>query len=376
MSETSISPTEPPQLHGAVVYFYACDIAYDMQQTAVTSLLGQRLEPLQIDPRKRSPRGQNFFRPLMAILPTLECTVQGRPVRFEVAVKLLPIGALSFTLRTEFQTDEFSQLGQWHDLRFDDDQTLVGWVKQLAERARRELLPFAIRPHERLPEGEFYTVFCLESDSLGAKSLAADWLSLNRPKVAAVLTNERGPHRLAAQEIESSTSHALSYYEHDLVVVDWDCALVIDHPADFPETLYVLELANVQLEELEAYDVAIDESLERAYRDLSGKRRARKSSVLHELKELRMDLARFSDGLQNITKFFGEWHLARVYEHTARVFHLADWHRAIDEKLKTLDSLYEMLKQDQNHRVMLWMEAAIVLMFILDLVMIFWGLGK
>ena len=98
--------------------------------------------------------------------------------------------------------------------------------------------------------------------------------------------------------------------------------------------------------------------------------------MLHELKELRIDLARFSDELQNITKFFGEWHLARVYENTARVFHLADWHRAIDEKLKTLDSLYEMLKQDQNHRVMLWLEAAIVLLFIMDLVLLFWGTGK
>jgi hypothetical protein len=376
MSETSIPPTETRHLRGAVVYLYSFDIAYDMQQVVVSSLLGQRLEPLQIDPRKRSPRGQNFFRPLMAVLPTLERSVNGQLVRFDVAVKLLPIGALSFTLRTDFQTAEFSDLAQWHDLRFDDGETLVAWVKQLAERARLELIPFAIRPHDRLPEGEFYTVFCLQADSLEVNAMASEWLILNRSEVAAVLTNERGPHRLSTQEIESSTSHALSYYEHDLVVVDWDCALVIDHPTDFPETLYVLELANVQLEELEAYDVAIDESLERAYRDLSEKRGARKSTVLHELKELRMDLARFSDGLQNITKFFGEWHLARVYEHTARVFHLADWHRAIDEKLKTLDSLYEMLKQDQNHRIMLWMEAAIVLMFVLDLVMIFWGLGK
>jgi hypothetical protein len=367
---------EPGPFNGEVVYFFAFDFAYDMQQKVMTSLLGQVLEPFQIDPRKRSPRGQNFFRPLMANLPPLVRNVGGQAVTFEIAVKLMPIGALSFTLRSGFQTAEFSQLLQWHDLRFDDGETLVSWVKQLAERARQELIPYAIRPHERLPEGEFYTVFCLRADSVGLASTAADWLAINRTEVAAVLTNEKGPARLSAQEIEGSTSHTLSYYQHDLVVVDWDCALVIDHTADFPETLYVLELANVQLEELEAYDIAIDEFLDRAYRDLSMKRRTRKYGMLHELKELRMDLARFSDGLQNITKFFGEWHLARVYEHTARVFHLTDWHRAIDEKLKTLDSLYEMLKQDQNHRIMLWLEAAIVLMFLLDLIMIFQGPGK
>jgi hypothetical protein len=372
--ELPISKARP--LEGVVVYFYAFDFAYDMQQRVVATLLGQRLEPFQIDPRKRSPRGQNFYRPLMATLPPLERRVAGKLVRFEVAVKLLPIGALSFTVKAAFQADGILQLAHWHDLGFDEGGTLVSWVKQIAESARQELIPLAIRPHPQLPEGEFYTVFCLQADSLELKLEAADWLAANRAGIAAVLTNERGPHRLSAQEIDGSTSHTLSYYQHDLVVVDWDCALVIDHPSDFPETLYVLELANVQLEELEAYDTVMDAALERAYRDLSVPRRSTRSSVLHELKELRMDLARFSDDLQNITKFFGEWHLARVYEHTSRIFHLTDWHRAIDEKLQTLDSLYEMLKQDQNHRVMLWMEAAIVLMFVLDLVMIFWGLGK
>jgi len=137
-----------------------------------------------------------------------------------------------------------------------------------------------------------------------------------------------------------------------------------------------MELANVQLEELEAYDTFIDDALERAYRDLRGPRAAKRGGVLHELKELRIDLSRFSDELSNITKFFGEWHLARVYENTARVFHLADWHRAIDEKLKTLDSLYEMLKQDQNHRIMLWLETGIVLLFVIDVIMLFAGLAK
>jgi hypothetical protein len=35
-----------------------------------------------------------------------------------------------------------------------------------------------------------------------------------------------------------------------------------------------------------------------------------------------------------------------------------------------------MLKQDRNHKVMLWREAGIVLLFILDLAMIFAGTHK
>jgi uncharacterized Rmd1/YagE family protein len=91
------------------------------------------------------------------------------------------------------------------------------------------------------------------------------------------------------------------------------------------------------------------------------------------LREIRIDMARVSDELLNITKFFGDWHLARVYEHLAARFHLADWHRTLEEKLKTLDELYEILKHDQNNRWMLMLETMIVLLFIVDLVILFVG---
>jgi hypothetical protein len=65
-----------------------------------------------------------------------------------------------------------------------------------------------------------------------------------------------------------------------------------------------------------------------------------RGDIMRELREIRVDLARSSDELSNITKFFGDWHLARIYQNISARFHLADWHRTLEEKLKTLDSLY------------------------------------
>ena len=135
-----------------------------------------------------------------------------------------------------------------------------------------------------------------------------------------------------------------------------------------------MELANLQLAELEAYDRILDDSLERAYRDLSSRPIRGRTSILRELREIRIDLARFSDELSNITKFFGDWHLARIYKNIAARFHLADWHRTIDEKLKTLDGLYQILKHDQTNRWMLILELTIVLLFIIDLAVLLMGL--
>src|SRR5436189_5194723 len=97
----------------------------------------------------------------------------------------------------------------------------------------------------------------------------------------------------------------------------------------------------------------------------------RRANMMRELRELRIDLARFSDELSNITKFFGDWHLARIYENISARFHLADWHRTIDDKLQTLADLYQLLNHDQTNRWMLILEFTIVLLFVIELVILF-----
>jgi hypothetical protein len=116
--------------------------------------------------------------------------------------------------------------------------------------------------------------------------------------------------------------------------------------------------------------------LERSYRDLSERPARARRDVLRELRDIRIDLARFNDELSNITKFFGDWHLARIYENISARFHLGDWHRSINGKLKTLDDLYQLLKYDQNNRWMLILELTIVLLFVIDLVIVFLGLKR
>jgi hypothetical protein len=135
-----------------------------------------------------------------------------------------------------------------------------------------------------------------------------------------------------------------------------------------------MELANLQLAELEAYDRILDTAVDRSYRDLGGRQWRGTSRVHRELREIRVDLARLSDELSNITKFFGDWHLARIYQALNQRFHLADWHRTIDEKLKTMDDLYQILRSDQNNRLMLVLELLIVLLFVIDLVVLAMGL--
>jgi hypothetical protein len=357
---------------GQAVYMFAFDIAYEMGREPVTELLGQKVEQFKVDASKRTPKHPFFFRPQMIRLPLCKRDGPNGPIEMEQVVKLLPIGAISITVRVPFEVEHLESLVDLHDLAVGE-RSLHAEVRELAERIYVDLRPHLVRPMEYLAEEEAYTVFCLETGSvLPAPELRAeDWLHTHRREVAAVLTQEPELEKLSEQEATESTSRFLSYYQNDLIVIDWDAALVIDEPKDFSEVLYVIELANLHLAELEAYDRLLDRALDRSYRDLRGRAYRKRNEVLVELREIRIDLARYSDELSNITKFFGDWHLARVYETIAGRFHLADWHRIVDEKLRTLDNLYQILQHDQSNRWMLSLEIAIVLLFIIDLVMLF-----
>lgn len=371
----SAKKTRIGRYYGEVVYLFAFDVAYEMSRAPIKELLGQPLAQFAIDTSKRSPRQLFFYKPQMVRLPANERIGPHGPVRVHSVVKMLPVGAISIAVHVPFEVDRIEELVDYHDLQFNNG-SLYEEVRQLAEAIRDELRPHFVRPVERLEGDEAYTVFCLQSPLLsdsGVTITAEDWWQARRREVAGLLTQETNIDRLSEQESDESTGRFLSYYEHDLVVIDWDAALVVDEPKNFEEIVYIMELANLQLEELEAYDRLLDDALERAYRDLRERSTRRRGEILRELREIRIDLARFSDELSNITKFFGDWHLARIYQALTERFHLADWHRTANLKLKTLDDLYQLLHHDQTNRWMLILEAAIVLLFIIDLIVIFMG---
>jgi hypothetical protein len=365
------SNTASGKFRGQAVYMFAFDIAYEMSNAPIRELLGQKVEQFKVDPSKRNPRHPFFYRPQMIRLPLVKGMGPLGPVELEHVIKVLPIGAISITVTVPFEVDRLEDLVTFHDLHLAE-RSLHAEVRELAERIYVELRPFLIRPQEYLAEEEAYTVFCLESSCVlpAPEVRAEDWLHAHRREVAGLLTQETDCYELSEQEATESTSRYISYYQNDLVVIDWDAALVIDQPEDFAEVLYVMELANLHLAELEAYDRLLDRALERSYRDLRS-RTYRKRDMILFLREIRVDLARFGDELSNITKFVGDWHLARVHDAIASRFHLSEWHRLVDEKVRTLDHLYQLLQHDQSNRWMLILESTIVLLFIIDLILIF-----
>src|SRR5438477_6181638 len=175
---------------GEIVYIYAFDVAYEMVRQPVRELLGQPVAQFVVDASKRSPRHLFFYRPQMVRLPPLERIGPHGPIRVERVIKLLPVGALSITVRVPFEVRQVEDLVVYHDLQFSNG-SLHQEVRRLAEEVRRELHEHFIRPVANLAEEEAYTVFCIESPleaQDGSKLRTENWLQAHRRQVASLLT--------------------------------------------------------------------------------------------------------------------------------------------------------------------------------------------
>src|SRR5688572_25499404 len=166
---TERKPSSPKvQLYtGEAVYIYAFDVAYDTTRQPIRELLGQPVAQFSVDASKRSPKQSFFYKPQMVRLPPMERIGPYGPVRVERAIKLLPLGAVSISVRVPFAVNHVEDLVVFHDLQFSNG-SLHDEVRRLAEEVVAELKSFFVRPYPQLIEEEAYTVFCVASPLLTA----------------------------------------------------------------------------------------------------------------------------------------------------------------------------------------------------------------
>jgi len=366
-------------MKGEVIYLYAYDIAYEANLGEVEAMMRGAAERFRLGRLKDAPRNFPVYRPLAIQIPELEIEGPTGPLKLYASVKLFSLGALSVKVRVPVSCERITDLMVFRDLRFRSGATLDDHVKGIAQQIFESIKSKLDTPVAALEQPEVYTIFCLntpltEGASSPAEEKIEDWLRQNEREVAALLAGETDPVRLSGQEVQETMKYKYSYYEHDLAIVDWDAAFLVDTPEGYHDTLYVLEVANLQLEELQVYDEKLDQVLDKAYDDVEFVARPHafraRQRVLNELREIKMDLTKVADELSNITKFFGDWHLARIYMGCAARFHLQEWENIVDQKLRDLDGLYNMLQHDSTNRIMLILETAIVALFILDLIII------
>ena len=350
-------------MKGEIVHMSLFDLGAELDVDRVGTMLGRHPEAAPLVSRSPTPDYAPVPRP--------------REVRFgdaqaakaQVEVRIHFVGVAVVRIRIPFEVpDAAGLLGlptslQVRGLPLKD--AARAWFEEL----RPDLLPAVIEPYPGLVEPETYTAFCVTDSS------PEPLLGPGRDTIAALIASEP-PGTLVPAIVEAALKHTLRYRKDDAVVIGWDHALVVSPPGRYEDVLDVMELANLELLEFRTYDDYLDRRLDESFAALDrlwapgGLFRSARGA-LKDISELRVDFARLTDNLHDTGKLFGEWYVAKLHSHLRDAFHLASWERAVAAKMETLEDMFQLAEEEANHRRSLILEIMIVMLFVLDLILLF-----
>jgi len=335
---------------------FAFDIGFHVDLDAAERLLASPTQRERIRHRRRAPAHFNYQPPPLRITHACrEISFAGFRTASSVDAVVYDFGALQVSFSVPLS-------GPLEDLLDLADAVYSNVL--LLEESRRvvsEVLA-AIRGAVTRPSVadlvEDYAIYQLDFEQPGAA--IASLLGPQRELLARVLRSERGP--LSSQEVDDALSLQAAFRPDDLLIIDWNAALLIDRdPAD---VRHVLEFANVELLEMRFLDNELDQALERAYAPRGALRRRVRAqhTDLRRIAELQVDSAVLYEEVNNALKLLGDVYLARVYRLASQRLHLAEWDASILRKLQTLESIYQKTADQRTTRRMEVLEWIIIIL--------------
>jgi hypothetical protein len=294
---------------------------------------------------------------------------------FQGRLKFFDYGVVSLALSRPFS-------GTWEDLVATSQRYVENArLEDAAEQAIRETIERCSGAMTRVRESflseDYLIVAVHELDPpIDAEALLAE----RGPQLAQLLRGESAP--LSRQEQEDILRNRLSYFSNDLVIPTWNAAFVYDSETGAAEALELFEFTNSQLLEFRYYDALLDAELARIYpqlqqiswwHNLLGGGASRAASQVHSLF---IDVNEITDRTDNALKIVGDIYAARVLALAAARLGLARWRQSVEDKLETLDDIYRFAVEQVSISRGQFLEVAVVLILVIELVLFFLGVMK
>lgn len=354
-------------MRGEVIYLYAFDVANEIATSRIREALSCKPYPYEIKTDHTYPKDVPLYKPLTFEPPNVSDKMLGQSLR--LVIRIFEVGVVNVAMHVPFEVASLAELQPFHQTKLESGQTRDELARRLCQEVCESIQGAVIRGAEP-SEPEAYSVFCLTN--LGESTDAYAWFRQNRREIAGLLS-EAPADSLSDLQVDEAARIHRSFSKRDLAVIDWDASLIVELDSFADDVLYILELANLQLEEFRVMDRRLDQHLDRAYHDLERRRPflGIPSSVNDWLRRFRVDATKLADEVTHITKFLGDWHLARIYLGAAERFHLQEWQKSIADRLAQLDQVYQVLQAEVYERRMLWLEIAILICFLIDLFALF-----
>jgi hypothetical protein len=360
---------------GRLLCYRILDVGDEVDLELADRLLRGSPGHRRLRPSREGSESLAFTSPPLSVAAghrTVSLPRTGRPVEAEVAVHLYDYAAAGVAFEVEIPPGTaLGALGPLCDELYDTPVLEAEARAVLAELLPR-IAPAIQGPHD-WPGTESYTVIFVEE--LDGRPTAAEVLAM--PGLAKLLLGETAAGTLSAAERADVLKHAYSYFEHDLAVIDWNSAFVLE-PSGSRDIPDILEFATSQLLELRYYDTLLDGELARLYDEFAAAKRRFRSllwspygTLAREVQKRLVELTEFTERVENALKIIGDFYLARVYRAAVRRFRMPSWQESVYRKQSLVAGVYTLLKGELDIRRNTLLELTIVLLIVFEIVMAF-----
>jgi hypothetical protein len=352
---------------GSLLQYRLYDVAWEIDLLKVEERV-REFRRLGIE-RKLFSKAIEFVNPPVSLkLKGFEKALDEKTYKVNAYAKVYDYGVISVIFEIPFQDQalrEFEALAQ----HLRKEEPLEGDF--LAERDRLvEVLREAMTGVNVSRFEEDYTVCMIRG--LTPELTADEFLSSY--EIGRLLLYEEGESPPGRRTIGELLSNRFSYSEKDLVVINWDNALVMEPTGsmDIPD---LLEFANAQLLELRVYDDMLDRELDAIYDRISPRvspsiwKIKRYEGLAAKVMRTVTELTDITEKVDNSLKVTEDVYYARVYASALNLLRVRQWEGSIRKKINIASGVYDMLYREIANKRTELLELAIVVLIAVEIVL-------
>ena len=357
----------PTIQQGHVVALFAFDVGYEVDLGKIRELL--TTTPVQpLSRKKQTPTYLQYSKPPQLLHLGATAELLTRPGSIQATI--FDFGCVSIAYRWPIALpDEPLELARLPEISHDLYQrNLEAHARELIESLRQQMNPAVTRSVLSLMVEDYFS-FVIEK--LDQPLVEETLLAEHAGTLAQTLRFEK---KTLSRELQvEALSQRLSYYADDLVLLDWNAAIIFD--ADYEDTLNVLELLNVELLEARYVDAQLDQKLEEYARLIRQPKekaipfRNPYGKAIQDLAELRIESALLSERVENALKLIGNQYLARLHDLAVQRFKLQEWEGQIKQKLDVASEFYQLLNDRVHTAQSYTLEWIVIILILVEVVM-------
>ena len=311
--------------------------------------------------------------PVSVNLGKIQVSLLNESVDAELIAKVWHFGTVSlcFQIPIEEGTSwkKLIEIAAWLERRDDKIESLA---REKAKQFQREIQTAIPVLNDWQINEDYITYFIQELE--GFEGPLSSLIS-QVDATALILAEDK---ELLSDSLKSSTLEKVyQYSKDDMVIMDWNSALVIE-PSGSMDVPLVIEFALNQLLEMRYYDDILDQRLSTLYNEVVGRKKGllsnKYSNLAEEAGQIYLEISEIIENVENSFKTVGDFYLATIFRATSKKFRFDDWQRSINEKLGNLAEVSKLLHSEVNESRNQFLEIVIIILIAIEVVPFVYGL--